>query len=279
MRADRVVLCWYSGTGNTELAAARLAEGLRDSGIAVESCRIGRDPLPLLPADAALGLAFPVAYLSTYPFVWDFLDRLPPGAGREVFMMDTLGGGSGAIVGPLRRRLAGKGYLPVGAREIRMPVNFGRTVGNRERNRHVLESGLERVARYASDLADGKARWRRVFLLPDLVFLLHAAMVSLLFTRWNQQRFGMWVDPGSCSGCGVCVTECPVGNIRMVQDLLGEGGMPAFDVRCEFCLRCLATCPREAIRSPLCPAGSYRAADIAGGRSGELPRKEVGDVV
>ena len=40
-------------------------------------------------------------------------------------MVDTLGGFSGGIVGPLRRLLTRKGYAPLGAREIRMPMNFG----------------------------------------------------------------------------------------------------------------------------------------------------------
>jgi ferredoxin len=265
MRAGRIVLCSFSGTGNTELVARRMAEVFAASGIPVDTCRIGRDPFPGLQADGALGLAFPVAYLSTYPFVWDFIDRLPSGAGREAFMVDTLGGASGAIVGPLKKLLMKKGYVPIGAREIRMPMNFGAACSRVESNRARIAEGLEKADAYAGDLVGGASRWRRVPLLSDLMFLCHSAAVVLLFSRWNQRRFSMRVDPVSCPGCGKCAAECPTGNIRMVNRP-GEGAkLPAFGERCVFCLRCTTVCPNDAIRSPLSRGGRYRAGDYTCG--------------
>jgi ferredoxin len=264
MRAGWIVLCCFSGTGNTELVARRMAAVFDAAGIGVDPCRIGRDPFPGLPADGALGLAFPVAYLSTYPFVWDFIDRLPAGAGREAFMVDTLGGASGAIVGPLKKLLSKKGYVPMGAREIRMPMNFGGACGRGEGNRARITEGLEQADAYADDLISGASRWRRIPLLSDLMFLCHSALVVLLFSRWNQRRFSMRADAASCSGCGECASQCPAGNIRMVAGP-GEGPMrPGFGERCVFCLRCMTVCPNDAIRSPLCGGGRYRAANFAG---------------
>lgn len=265
MRAGGIVLCSFSGTGNTELVARRMAAVFAASGIGVEACRIGRDPFPGLPADGALGLAFPVAYLSTYPFVWDFIDRLPAGAGREAFMVDTLGGASGAIVGPLKKLLSRKGYVPVGAREIRMPMNFGGACGRAEGNRARITEGLEEADAYADDLIRGASRWRRIPLLSDLMFLCHSALVVLLFSRWNQRRFSMRVDAVSCSGCGECASECPAGNIRLAARPDDGRKLPDFGERCVFCLRCVTVCPSDAIRSPLIRGGRYRAVDYASG--------------
>jgi ferredoxin len=273
MRAGRIVLCWFSGTGNTERVARRMADVFTASGIGVEMCRIGRDPFPGLPADGALGLAFPVAYFSTFPFVWDFIDRLPSGAGREAFMVDTLGGASGAIVGPLKKLLSRKGYVPVGAREIRMPMNFGGAWKRGEANRRVLSDGLERAAAYADELVHGVSRWRRIPLWSDLMFLIHSGAVVLLYSRWNQHRFAMRVDQASCTGCGECAAECPAGNIRISESLPDGGRLPVFDERCVFCLRCLAACPPGALRSPLSKGGRYRAGDLVDTRNPE-PRTE-----
>lgn len=60
-----------------------------------------------------IGLAFPVAVQSTYPFVWQFIRNLPEAKGTPVFMVDTLAGFSGGIVGPLK----GKVFPAISARE------------------------------------------------------------------------------------------------------------------------------------------------------------------
>lgn len=258
MECSKVVFCWFSGTGNTELVVRRMTEVFTASGVTVESCRIGRDPFPGLGEGAALGLGFPVAYQSTYPFVWDFIKALPPGGGAEAFMVDTMGGFSGGIVGPLRRTLAGKGYAPVGAREIRMPLNFGAVNKRLETNGTVVSRGLEAASAYAGDIMTGRSRWRRVPLLSDLMFLCHAAVVGLVRTKWNQRRYSVRTDRQTCTGCGICASLCPTGNISM-KEVDGGGRRPLFHDRCVFCLRCLAVCPTGANSSPLNKGGHYAA--------------------
>lgn len=46
----------------------------------------------------------------------------------------------------------------------------------------------------------------------------------------------------ACTGCGLCVRQCPVKNIRMVD------GRPEFRRHCLFCTRCINSCPVNAIR-------------------------------
>jgi len=271
MESSRVVFCWFSGTGNTELVVRRMIAVFAASGIPVDSCRVGRDRFPGLGKGAALGLGFPVAYQSTYPFVWDFIESLPPGEGAEAFMVDTLGGFSGGIVGPLRRRLAGKGYEPIGACEIRMPMNFGAVSRRAETSGAIVSAGLEAASGYAGDIIAGRSRWRRVPLLSDLMFLCHAAAVGLVRTKWSQSRYRVRTDRQSCTGCGVCASACPAGNIRM-EMTEGDGRMPVFDDRCVFCLRCLAVCPTGANSSPLNRGERYvatlPAADAASRKAG-----------
>jgi hypothetical protein len=65
-----MTLVWFSGTGNTWLAAQALAEALRKGGVAVTLRRMEAvvSPLKLAPAET-LGIAFPVACFSSYPAV------------------------------------------------------------------------------------------------------------------------------------------------------------------------------------------------------------------
>ncbi len=55
--------------------------------------------------------------------------------------------------------------------------------------------------------------------------------------------FAPQVDPGRCSGCGVCIERCPPEALKA-----GEGGIPGVDLeRCFGCAVCASGCPEEAI--------------------------------
>ena len=70
------------------------------------------------------GIAFPVAFQSTFPFVWSFISNSPYVQSAPVFIVDTLMAFSGAIVGLLKKALTQKGYNCIGACENPMPNNW-----------------------------------------------------------------------------------------------------------------------------------------------------------
>jgi len=52
-----------------------------------------------------------------------------------------------------------------------------------------------------------------------------------------------FVSPDRCTGCGVCVRNCPTGSIKI------EGGKAKFDYSsCIGCGECIALCPESALR-------------------------------
>lgn len=58
------------------------------------------------------------------------------------------------------------------------------------------------------------------------------------------------IDITHCKGCGLCVTFCPKGAIRMSGEISRRGVNPAEVVdedACSGCLNCTVVCPDAAI--------------------------------
>ena len=265
----RVELYWFSGTGNTLLAARRVAETLRGGGVPVKLHRLeNSDPGTVPTGDGVtLGLAFPVAAFSTYPLVWRFIEALPPGKGTPVFMLATMGGFSGLLAGPLKQLLRRQGYRPLAARELRMPSNFLAGARPLEKCRNRLECGLRQAAAFAQALLAGRGRWHRFSPVPYALtrwFWTHAARS---FAKGGQK---FHADPARCTRCGLCVRLCPTGTITLppatetpVPAAAGTAPVPAWGGHCIQCQRCIAFCPTRAISGGRGASGRYRAVAAA----------------
>ena len=240
MKFEMIDFYYFSGTGNTYLTVKKMQQVFEQQGIEVNLRRIEKTPPPLTIAPQhAVGLAFPVAEQGTYPFIWDFIRALPRSAGTPVFMVDTMMAFSGGIVGPVRKILKQKGYMPVGAKEITMPNNLFPVKINKEKNRTKLEKGLTKAEKYAVSLLEGRSSWGRIPLLSDLMSLFSQKEWTWKFLR---KGYILKIDHDLCTRCGQCAKLCPVENIIME-------GYPVYQERCFFCMRCVAFCPSKAIYS------------------------------
>lgn len=240
MESKIIDLYYFSGTGNTLLAAQTFAGHISAKGFSVNLLRIEKSDAGRIDTGHIIGVAFPVA-MSTYPLVWDFICALPEAAGTKIFMLATMAGGSIGLVGRMRSVLAEKGYAPIGAHQAKMPPNIFYVLSE-ERCEEVREEGLASVRDYADKIARVDAEWKRVPLLSDLAYFLYLAIVGLWRFRWHQRLFRYTVDESLCTNCGLCAQLCPVENIKIAS-------IPEFGLRCQYCMRCISYCPVKAIRS------------------------------
>lgn len=257
LRAQQVKIFVFTGTGNTLLVSQNITEVLRQEGLIVSLHGMEEPCSPVLDAETALGLAFPVACFSTYPTVWRFIHSLPPGEGREVFMIGTMGGFSGGMQGPLRRVLVRKGYQPIAAKFFVMPGNYNRKSNDDSLNaRHEndarrLQKALLEARLFAYDLLKGRTKW------SSGIPLLSSFFYKAAQTRypWNlfYKMFPITVDEKKCVRCKRCVDNCPEKAMRM-------GKYPAVEaLLCQSCQRCVGFCPKGALHVPGKSAEPYRA--------------------
>ena len=258
MSMKNVDLYYFSGTGNTRLVVERMVEIFRKNGVDVTLKKIEGSRPEDVDLDHTLGIGFPVAILSTYSFVWDFINALPEAQGTEVFMVDTLGGYSRGIVGPLRNILEKKGYKPIGACEIVMPLNIF-YIQDKAVCDEKVKKGLQRAEKYTHALLEGKSQWGRVPIFSDAMKTV--SMGGLKLAAWgpHQRYLKFRVNQSLCNGCGTCADLCPVGNIKMDEH-------PVTGDNCQYCMRCASFCPRGAIPCFI----NYRGKTYAAMKPGEM---------
>jgi len=258
-----VHLYWFSGSGNSLIAALALAERFRELGLEVELRSLeNRDPFEIDPM-AVFGLAFPTHCFAMPEIVRQFTEQLPQVDKIPAFMVNTVGATScGGIRGPLKRILTDKGFVCMGAKELIMPDSFFAFVHGRLAQR-MIRGAVRRVRIFADRLVAQKTSWRRIPVITDA----WAALMRRLFACRNLLRYPRVIAKSKpCTRCGVCAKHCPVGALSMQslekadpeQDDLERKRVrhntrpikspPEPSLACTLCLRCVAMCPNNAMR-------------------------------
>lgn len=232
---------FFSGTGNTLLVAKKMSEVFQSKGHEVNLKRIENSMSDDVNTDCTIGLGFPVAIMSTYDLVWKFINQLPDVDGTEIFMVDTLGGYSGGIVGPLKSILESKGYKTIGACEIIMPLNIF-YIQDKTTNTEKVEKGLLKAENYALSLVNNESNWGHFPVVPDIMKFISKIGIRLTATTAHQKILKFKVDKSRCDKCGICRDICPTNNIKMDE-------YPSIGNSCEYCMRCVSMCPFNAMVS------------------------------
>lgn len=237
MKIKKVSFYYFSGTGNTLLVVKKMTEVFRELNVKVDLYNIVDVEPDQIDTATTVGIAFPVACLSTYRLVWEFLEKIPQGNGAEFFMVDTMAVLSGIVPTLVRQIITRKGYLPLGAKEIIMPHNINFESIKEEKNRLKTDKGLVEAKRFAHHLLYGVSGWKKVPLVPSLFRKL-----QMQERAWSYltKKFAFSVDNIKCIRCGICYRLCPVDNIEMEE-------YPEYLAKCQCCMRCISFCPTQAI--------------------------------
>jgi ferredoxin len=272
-----VHLYWFSGSGNSLIAALALAGRFHELGLGVELRALeDRDPCELDPT-AVFGLVFPTHCFTVPEIVRQYAEQLPHVDRVPAFMVNTVGATScGGVHGPLKGILTEKGFVCHGAKELVMPDSFFAFVHGRLARR-MIRAAIRRVRTFADRLVSGRTRWRRIPFLTDV----WAAFMRRLFACRNLFsplfRYPRVVSRSKpCTRCGLCAKHCPVGalSMRSLEEVNPEHddherklvrrktrpikSPPEPNMACILCLRCIAVCPSDAMRLRLMLLPPYR---------------------
>lgn len=261
MNGREVDIYYFTGTGNTYLAAKKIAQTFSENGCSVRLLDMAKaNPLEI-DFTKTLGFGFPVASWNTYPFVRRFFYSLPRSFGTEAFVFSTMGDSSlkaAAVIGGI---LANKGYRIIATKGFKMPNNLI-SIQAEEKNIAKREKAYLKIQNYSMDIFSGKSKAERTNVFLNFCFSISSFITNLWETKIFQKLIRFKVSQKDCTKCMLCVNICPVKNISF-------NGFPVFDGnKCQICMRCISYCPTNAIKSFLVRKGRvYRA----------LNRKETGE--
>jgi len=243
----RILILYFSGTGNTWLMASAIAGEFGKRGFQADLMAIEQTPRNLdVSGYDIVGIGFPV-YAWCFPSnVRRFLKRIPQGEGRGAFVFSTVQSSSVGAEALAARYLERRGYRVASARMF-LAVNnetiyYGPADPRSPDTLRRLEEMKSQAAPFVTEVLAGDAVLERNG-LPALVFSQLAGMCFDLLDGWPASR-NFRINE-TCTRCGICERICPEGNIY------GSLSWPRFRNRCLMCERCVNFCPVKAIVHPL----------------------------
>ncbi len=239
----KIILFYFSGTGNTKWVCTQLKNELQSRGCELEmramENQAGIQDLISIDKKAMLGIAYPVHSFDAPALVYRFIRSLPRYENRKVFLIkcaaDSLG--NGGSTSPIRRLLRKQGYQVFYEILAIMPSNVFVSYPLHFQKR-LFENILKKVPSWAEDLISVKTSLQRNGLMLRFISWIS----SLLEAGPGRRFFGKSLHAGpECNLCRVCVSTCPAQNISWTSN------KPRWKWSCEFCMRCVYICPRKAI--------------------------------
>jgi len=252
---DKLLLYYFSGTGNAKQVAGWIIEKATERGIDAELINIvGLQSPPSPEKGSMIGFCSPTHGFNLPPIMMYFMFRLPRGNGNPAFLVNTragmklgkkvfLPGLSGLAQFMYAILLWIKGYKVVGMKSIDLPSNWiSLHPGLREK---VIVSMFQHYREKTRSFADKIFSGKKV--LTSLYDLIQDILISpVAFGYFFVGRFILaktFYATNDCNKCMVCIEKCPVKAISLVSD------RPFWSYKCESCMRCMNACPERAIET------------------------------
>ena len=253
-KINRLILYYFSGTGNARNVAGWFAEAAQSRSIPTEVtdiAAIDRKHIRPFPEGAMIGFVSPTHGFNYPPVSMYFIFRFPLSRGNRVFLMNTraglklskwfVPGLSGLALWLAAIVLLFKGYSIVGLRSIDLPSNWiSFHPGVKEKVVDSIYGHCKRITQnFAAKILDGK----RVYTaFRDIIQDILISPVSIGYFFMGRFLLAKtFYANENCDKCDICIDNCPVKAILTVDK------RPFWSYRCESCMRCMNNCPKRAI--------------------------------
>lgn len=243
------MIVYFTGTGNSRYCAQMLSDRLGDE--LTDSFHFIRDGV-----GAELASQRPWVFVSP-TYAWRlpriFMEFIRSGhfsGSREVYFVMTCGSEIGHAAGGNRALCAEKSLCYKGTMQVVMPENYIALYNAPE------EAEAQKIvdsARPTLEKAIDCISAHQDFPAPTagVVDRLKSGIVNPVFYRFIVKA-RPFTASNACIGCGKCVQNCVLGNIKLRE------GKPVWGDRCTHCMACICFCPAKAIEYGKASVGKPR---------------------
>ena len=242
----RMLVLWYSQTGQTRRYARLIGCILKGKGLAADVCDMQEFDKNLLSNYDLIIVGTPVFYYDTPANASEWLETIPSIKGTPVAAFVSFGGPEGNqhnASSHILKLLADKGGVPVGRDTFRNIASYPTpnwNTPNQISGQHLPNTAtFDQVRRFTADVME------RITLGETISVGYEAALregLSWLPLVWlNKKAISKHtVDAQKCTGCLTCVRKCPTKAINPSQQTVDRD-------KCLACFGCLNNCPADAV--------------------------------
>ncbi len=250
----QLALFYFSGTGNARFAAHKIAAFAREKGVEATVYNIAelKKDVPEIPENTLVGYCFPTHGFNAPPVLLKFIRKFPKGknhvfllntrAGMRIGKLHTAGLGGLALWLPALLLLF-KGYKTIGFRPLDLPSNWiSLHPGLTDKAiRFIVNHCEQTLERFTGKILSGKPVLNGLLWLPADIIITPVSVAYYFYGRFALAK--TFFASYKCTGCGVCIDNCPVGAIELKND------RPYWTYSCESCMKCMNHCPHRAIET------------------------------
>ncbi len=255
MSYEKLLIYWFSGTGNAKYASKWISEYAKAAGVQTELVSLsegkyfGKD---IHTKNTLIGFCYPTHGFNAPPAVLKFLKIFPRGK-HDIFLLNTRAGmkiskiftpglsGLALLLPAVILKI--KGYKIRAYRPLDMPSNWISLHPGLKRE--VVESIHARckgiIKRFSGKILERKFVYRGLYALP-----LDLAIIPVSIGYYFYGRFALaktFFANYKCNDCGLCYKNCPV------KAIVKKDNRPFWTFNCESCMKCMNNCPQRAIET------------------------------
>lgn len=251
----KIVIFYFSGTGNSKQIAYWIADFAKKWNIESQIISIDRidyHALEKFNDDELLILTSPIHGFNYPKIVLDFISHFPKGKNNFVLMNTRAGMKIGKWVTPGLTGIAFllsslilkmKGYKIKGQIPFDLPSNWisihpALNSGTIQYLQKKIYISLEF---HCNKIFSGKNDFHALRdIIQDILISPIALLYYIIGRFFLAKSYYASLD---CDDCGLCIKNCPVQAIKLVD------GKPYWKFTCESCMRCMNACPKKAIET------------------------------
>jgi len=256
MKFKKVIIYYFSGTGNAKNTALWVSDEAKKIAVEVEIfniAKINNQEIPRPAENSLIGFISPTHGFHFPAIMRKFVKTFPKSNNCSAFVVNTraglrfgkvfIPGLSGVLHYWSSIVLIRKNYKIVGLLPVDLPSNWiSLHPAIKQIGTELIYKRVEpKVRQFAKEIINGKQNYKALFDIIQDIIISPISILYILFARYFFAK--SFVASSDCDMCGLCEKTCPVQAIKQVE------GRMFWTYKCESCMKCMNDCPHKAIET------------------------------